>query len=172
MERPCKVLFVICVIKMVQVEEGALKISGSIRVSTALIAWRRTINKLGHRYPKSHKSMINIWNSKNLEWGKSSIKFKVNQIEILHRLLSLLVWQKKNPSLAFTHIRKMNKRIEERIFWKGLMFGNKLIYTVLTIIVFGNLVFWGGGNVKTKVYVKQFIVKERIKLSTKWMVNM
>lgn len=67
----------------------------------------------------------------------------------------------------------MNKRIEERIFWKGLMFGNKLIYTVLTIIVFGNLVFWGGGgNVKTKVYVKQFIVKERIKLSTKWMVNM
>lgn len=46
------------------------------------------------------------------------------------------------------------------------MFGNKLIYTVLTIIVFGNLVFLGG-NVKTKVYVKQFIVKERIKLSTK-----
>lgn len=47
------------------------------------------------------------------------------------------------------------------------MFGNKLIYTVLTIIVFGNLVFWGGGQCENKSIRKTIYCKRTYKIEYK-----
>lgn len=84
------------------------------------------------------------WNGKNARSNWAKIKLRYSTASVGPSMTK----KKPQPSLDFTHIQKVNKRVEGRIFKKGLMFVSKLKYTVLTI-VFGNLVFFGKYENKT-----------------------